>query len=87
MWSQSFSGVNVHTHTSSYLPESEDDRQTHMHPLIPTLDCLHKHTLLSHGYRSVSLLYACSVTRNLQTYYTRVGRDFLVETVVLQTVL
>ena len=32
-------------------------------------------------------LHACTVSRNLRTYFTMVGRVFLVETVVLQTVL
>ena len=71
--------TDAHTHTHTYtfavLPV-----QPHMHLVV------HSSFTLTEAF----LLHACSVTRNLRTYFISVGRGcemFFVETVVLQTVL
>ena len=53
---------------------------------IPTLDSLHKRPFLLHAYWSVSLTRTQHYTQ-FAFFYSSVGRVFLVETVVLQTVL
>ena len=52
---------------------------------MPTLDCLHKTYFFT--FTGAFFWHACGDTRNLRTYITSERRVFLVETVVLQTVL
>ena len=78
--------IRIHTYTSSCLVESAVN-MTDTHPCLYArlIACTNTHTPLAafffNNYRSFSF------TRNLDTYYTSVGRVFLVETVVSQTVL
>ena len=53
---------------------------------MTTLDCLHKHNFFF-TFVEEFLLHARGVTRNWCIYFTSVWRVFLVETVILQTVL
>ena len=86
--SASITHTHTHAHTNSFLLVIRlkmTHTQRHLLIPMPTLDCLHKHLLLLHAYRSV-LSHACGDTRNLRTY-TSVRRVLFVETIVLQTVL
>ena len=82
----------IHTQVSIYWRYSWC-WQTYIHIRILTLDCLQKHTCTTWLLRtSMTLaetfsLHAGSVTHNLHTYFTSVGQVFLVEMIVLQTVL
>ena len=58
-------------------------RQTHPYPRL--IACTNKYS--SFTLTSAFLVHACIFTRNLRAYFSSVGRIFLVETVVLQTVL
>ena len=72
------------THTSSCVLEIFL-MMTHTHP-CPRLIAL-RNTYFSFTFTGAFPLYACGVTRNLRTYFISVRLVFLVETVVLQTVL
>ena len=80
----------LHTHTQKQVCTGDlldDGTHIQTHITLATLDCLHKHLFLLHVYRSIPL-HTCGVTTlNWSTYFTSVQRVFLVETVVLQTVL
>ena len=72
-----------HTHTSSYELEICSliiHTYTHTYPRLVAL----QNTCFSFTFTGAFLLHACGVTRNWRTYFIIV---FLVETVVLQTVL
>ena len=77
-----------HTHTSSCVLEiCLMMTHTYTHPCpYPRLIALHN-TYFSFMFTGAFLLHACGVTRNWRTYFISVRRVFLVETVVLQTVL
>ena len=80
-WSASW-----HTHTSSYELEIRlmmTHTYTHPYPRLVAL----QNTYFSFTFTGAFLLHACCVTRNWRTYSISVRRAFLVETVVLQTVL
>ena len=74
------------THTSSYELEI-CLTMTHTYTLsYPRLVAL-QNTYFSSTFTEVFLIHACGVTRNWRTYFISVRRVFLVERVVLQTVL
>ena len=73
--------THTHTHTSSYELEI-CLTMTHSYPRLVAL----QNTFLS-TFTEAFLFHACGVTRNWRTYFISVRRVFLVETVVLQTVL
>ena len=76
----------THTHTSSCVLEiCLMLTHTYTHP-YPRLIALHN-TYFSFTFTGACPLHACGVTRNWRTYFIRVRLVFLVETVVLQTVL
>ena len=56
---------------------------THTYPRLIAL----QNTYFSFTFTGAFLLHACDVKRNWRTYFISVRRVFLVETVVLQTVL
>ena len=56
---------------------------THSYPRLVAL----QNTYSSFTFTGAFLLHACGVTRNWRTYFISVRRIFLVETVILQTVL
>ena len=75
-----------HTHTSSYELEiclTMTHTYTHSYPRLVAL----QNTYFSSTFTEAFLVHACGVTRNWRTYFISVRRVFLVETVVLQTVL
>ena len=74
----------VHTHTSSYLLEIWL-MMTHSYPCPRLIACTN--TYFSFTCTGAFPLHTCAVTRNLRIYFTSVRRVFLVETVVLQTIL
>ena len=75
-----------HTHTSSCVLEiCLMMTHTYTHP-CPRVIALHN-TYFSSMFTGAFPLHACDVTRNWRTYFISVRRVFLVETVVLQTVL
>ena len=61
------------------------DDDTHPYPYLRLIACTD--TYFSFMFTGAFPLHACCVTCNLHTYFTSVRRVFLVETVVLQTVL
>ena len=73
---------HTHTHTSSYELEI-CLTMTHSYPRLVAL----QNTYFSSTFTEAFLFHACGVTRNWHTYFISVQRAFLVETVVLQTVL
>ena len=76
----------THTQTSSYELEiclMMTHTYTHPYPRLVAL----QNTYFSFTFTGVFLLHACHVTRNWRTYFISVRRVFLVETVVLETVL
>ena len=76
----------THTQTSSYELEIcliMTHTYTHPYPRLVALQT----TYFSFTFTGAFLLHACGVTRNWRTYFISVRRVFLVETVVLQTVL
>ena len=77
---------SLHTHTSSWLLKSGATMTpTYTHPYKSLIACTNVH-LEAHSSFTLSevfTLHGCSITRDLRT----VGRVFLVESVVLQTVL
>ena len=78
--------THTHTHTSSYELEiclTMTHTYTHSDPRLVAL----QNTYFSSTFTEAFLFHACGVTRNWRTYFIRVRRVFLVETVVLQTVL
>ena len=78
--------THTHTHTSSCVLEiclMMTHTYTHPYPRLITL----RNTHFSFMFTGAFLLHACGVTRNWSTYFISVRRVFLVETVVLQTVL
>ena len=79
---------HTHTHTSSCVEEiCLMMTHTYAHPYsYPRLTALHT-TYFFFMFTGAFLLHACGVTRNWRTYFISVWRVFLVETVVLQTVL
>ena len=77
---------DTHTHTSSYELEiclTMTHTYTHSCPRLIAL----QNTYFSSTFTEAFLFYACGVTRNWRTYFISVRWVFLVETVVLQTVL
>ena len=78
------------TFISSNVPGSNDDRhthtRTHTHAWLLAQSYIHLVVRSSFTLIGAFSLHAYSVTRNFRTYFTNVGRVFLVETVVLQTV-
>ena len=75
-----------HTHTSSYELEiclTMAHTYTHPYPHLVVLQNIY----FSFTFTGAILLHVCSVTRNWHTYFISVRRVFLVETVILQTVL
>ena len=81
----------LHTLPSSCLVNSGYMSDTHRHYYVDAL--LHAQTymeLVAYSFFTLTgefPLHACSVTWNLRTCFASVGRVFLVETVVMQTVL
>ena len=78
--------THTHTHTSSYELEiclAMTHTYTHSYPRLVAL----QNTYFSSSFTEAFLLHACGVTRNWRTYFISVRPVFLVETVVLQTVL
>ena len=76
----------THTRTSSYeLEICLMMTPTYTHP-YPRLIALHN-TYISFTFTVAFPLHACGVTRNWRTNFISVRLVFLVETVVLQTVL
>ena len=71
-----------HTHTNSCILVI-CLMMTHPYPRLVAL----QNTYFSFTFTGTFLLHACGVTRNWRTYFISVRRVFLVETVVLQTVL
>ena len=67
------------------LPGALHETHTYTHP-YPRLIAL-RNTYFSFTFTGEFPLHACGVTRNWRTYFISVRRVFLVETVVLQTVL
>ena len=64
-----------------------DDRYTFTHPYsCPRLiACTNTH--FSFTFTEAFPLHACSITSNFRSYFTVVGRVYLVETIILQTLL
>ena len=81
-YSTSRSASITRTHTSSCVLEI----CLMIHTPMPTLDCLHS-TYFSFTFTGAFPLHTWGVTRNWRTCFASVRRVFLVETVVLQTVL
>ena len=75
---------HTHTHTSSCVLEI-CLMMTYTHP-YPRLIALHN-TYFSFTFTGAIPLHACGVARNWHTYFISVWQFFLVETVVLRTVL
>ena len=78
--------THAHTHTRTQLSTGDlVDDDTHPYPCPRLIAC--KDTYFSFMFSGAFSLHACGVTCNLRTYFTSVRRVFLVETVLLQTVL
>ena len=78
--------THTRTHTSSYELEiclAMTHTYTHSCPRLVAL----QNTYFSPTFTEAFLFHPCGVTRNWRTYFISVRRVFLVETVVLQTVL
>ena len=80
--------LHAHTHTlrSNCVLEiclTMTHTYTHSYPRLVAL----QNTYFSSTFTEAFLFHACGVTRNWRTYFISVRRVFLVETVVLQTVL
>ena len=77
--------THTHTHTqvAVYWGGELVDDDTHSYPRLVAL----QNTYFSSTFTEAFLFHACGVTRNWRTYFISVRRVFLVETVVLQTVL
>ena len=74
----------LHTHKQLCAGNLFND-DTYTHPYPRLIACTT--TYFSFTFTRVFPLHACGVTRSWPTYFTSVRRAFLVETVVLQTVL
>ena len=89
LWARFFSALPgvlpLHTHTSSCLLEIWLMISTHTHSHTHT--ALLAPTHIPFMITGTFPLYAYNVTRNLYTYFLSVWRVFLVETLILQTVL
>ena len=90
-------GAQTHTHLrAASNSTSRSASITHAHSCLLEIRLMtymytHTHThawLFAQTHITGTFpLHACGVTRNLRTYFTSVRRVFLVETVVVQTVL
>ena len=87
MQSQSFSSVNIHIHSYTQVTVCRRVKMTdtYTHPDSRLTACTNTHS--SFTLTGAFPLHTCSITCNFCTYFTHVGRVFLVETVILQTVL
>ena len=86
------SGRVLDAHTSRCLLEiwlRMTDTHTHTHTFAWLLAQTHIHLVVRSSFTLTGAfpLHACGVTRNLRIYFTSVGRVFILETAVLQTVL
>ena len=77
--------THTHTHTHKEL-STEDlvDNGTHPYPCPRLIACTNTYFF---KFTGANFSHACGDTHNLHTYFTIVKRVFLVEMVILQTVL
>ena len=78
--------THAHTHTAVYWRFGWWwHKHTHLYPCARLIACTNTYFFFT--FTDAFFSHACGDTRNLRTYFTSVRRVFVVETVVLQTVL
>ena len=75
----------IHTQVAIYRNLVDDDAHIHTHPFTRLIACTN--TYFSLTFTGAFPLHGCGVTRSLGTYFISVRLVFLLEMIVLQSVL